>query len=211
MHYDLKHLTQTSTEVFGPIQDDEALLLYSLVRVIGAKYIVEIGGLFGYSAQNFCKAIPDDGKVIIVDPNFGYKHSLPLHKHTLIKKLAHQVNISDLNIPRIDILFFDCHVLDSQMKFFDNVQPLLNQNTIIVLHDTGTRPINYGKDHYVSDTDGVYGNNGFFPISTEREMSNAFMELGYYPLQLHANNNDLPDYIKIRHGLTLLQKPIKLI
>jgi predicted O-methyltransferase YrrM len=41
----------------GLIQDDEALFLFGLIRVVRIKRILEIGGLNGYSALNFLKAL----------------------------------------------------------------------------------------------------------------------------------------------------------
>jgi predicted O-methyltransferase YrrM len=56
--FDLSHLVQPRSQaVGGPIQDDEALLLYAIVRVMRLRTILEIGGLDGYSARNFLKAV----------------------------------------------------------------------------------------------------------------------------------------------------------
>ncbi len=59
MHkYDLSHLIQNENQdVWGPIQDDEALFLYGLIRTARIKTILEIGGLNGYSSMNFLKAL----------------------------------------------------------------------------------------------------------------------------------------------------------
>jgi predicted O-methyltransferase YrrM len=61
--YDLSHLTQPSHQnVSGPIQDDEALLLFALIRVMCMRRVLEVGGLFGYSATNFIQAVgPEAG------------------------------------------------------------------------------------------------------------------------------------------------------
>ena len=57
VNYDLTHLTQNENQrVLGPIQDDEALFLYSIIRGCRLERILEIGGLNGYSARNFLKA-----------------------------------------------------------------------------------------------------------------------------------------------------------
>lgn len=40
-----------------PLQDDEALLLYSVVRGLRFSSVLEIGGLRGYSAHNFLQAM----------------------------------------------------------------------------------------------------------------------------------------------------------
>jgi predicted O-methyltransferase YrrM len=91
MNYNLSHLTQNTTKVYGPIQDDEALLLYALIRTMGLKYIVEVGGLDGYSAKNFLRAINNEGKVITIDPNFTNRLKITNPKHLSIKKFVENV------------------------------------------------------------------------------------------------------------------------
>lgn len=45
------------------LQDDEALLLYSIVRGLRFSSVLEIGGLRGYSARNFLQAMhPTQGE-----------------------------------------------------------------------------------------------------------------------------------------------------
>ena len=61
MKYDLSHLIQNSDQmVLGPIQDDEALLLFALCKVMMIKNIIEIGVLDGYSTNNFIKAVGEN-------------------------------------------------------------------------------------------------------------------------------------------------------
>ena len=56
--YDLSHLTQSEDQnVGGPVQDDENLFLYSIIRGCRLSRILEIGGLDGYSAKNFLQAM----------------------------------------------------------------------------------------------------------------------------------------------------------
>lgn len=46
--YDLSHLVQPlDQQVGGPVQDDEALLLYAMVRCMRVRRVLEIGGLSG--------------------------------------------------------------------------------------------------------------------------------------------------------------------
>ena len=57
VNYNFTHLTQNYQQnVWGPIQDDEALFLYSIIRGSRLTRILEIGGLHGYSGLNFLKA-----------------------------------------------------------------------------------------------------------------------------------------------------------
>ena len=65
--YDLSHLNQESQFIFGPIQDDEALLLYGLVKTIRPKVIVEFGFSHGVSSWNFLQALDQDSKLFSYD------------------------------------------------------------------------------------------------------------------------------------------------
>lgn len=224
MNHDLSHLTQNTTEVFGPIQDDEALFLYSLIRCMGLKYIVEVGGLHGYSARNFLKAINNEGVVVTIDPHFLnfdeinkiLTPDLNLSQHVRIIKYAHEIVPQDLPIPRIDLIFFDAHDYDSQMSLFNKCveSGLISNRTIVALHDTGTCGIKL-HDHHIPlvDQTDYNSNYGFYHggIPAERQMSNTLMDLGYSTFHVSANQQDLPSYIKIRHGLTILHKSYKLI
>ena len=55
----MRHLGRQGREqnVVGPMQDDEALLLFALARTMGVTRVLEVGGLGGFSATNFVAAI----------------------------------------------------------------------------------------------------------------------------------------------------------
>jgi len=217
--YDLSHLKQKTSEIYGPIQDDEALFLFALIKVMCLRHIVEIGGLFGYSAANFIKAIPSDGSVVTVDPAFqpsetpGVGCKIDDSRHSLVAKFAHEVVQEDLNIPHIDLVFFDCHNFDSQLMFFKKFDgTLISRDTILALHDTGTHPIHYKRRGGFLEGE-EFGNYGSLPIcnKVERSLSNTFMDMGYSPFHLHVNNKKMPtDSCKLRHGLTILSKTYRL-
>lgn len=213
MKYNLSHLKQKKSMTIGPIQDDEALFLYSLVRVMGLRNILEVGGLNGYSARNFLSAISlFGGFVFTIEPNIKLK---PIDKkHIVIHKLAHDVGIDDLkNISKIDLIFFDAHDTDSQMELFNRLvaNEIIDHRTVVALHDTGTHPRDImNTKHYVCDNINN-GNNGYIHQISERTMSNSLMDMGYCPLHLHIDNQKLPiGNIVMRHGLTILSKPYRL-
>jgi len=217
--YDLSHLRQETSEIYGPIQDDEALFLFALIKVMCLRHIVEIGGLFGYSAANFIKAIPSDGSVVTVDPAFqpsespGIGCNINDRRHSLITKFAHEVVQEDLKIPHIDLIFFDCHDFESQLAFFKKFDgKLITRDTILALHDTGTHPIHYGGVTFLH-RGREFGNYGSLPPchKVERSLSNTFMDMGYSPFHLHVNNKKMPtESCKLRHGLTILSKTYRL-
>jgi len=57
--HDLAHIgwQGRKQDVVGPLQDDEALLLFALSRALGVNRVLEIGSLNGDSARNFLSAV----------------------------------------------------------------------------------------------------------------------------------------------------------
>jgi predicted O-methyltransferase YrrM len=186
--YDLTHLTQPENQdVMGPIQDDEALVLYSIIRTMRLKRIVELGGLNGYSATNFIKALNNDGILYTVDYD-----DCPIvsNNHKLIKKDIGVVNKDDFDNTPIDMIFFDCHAYDASLKCFITLseQGIITDDTILTLHDTNLYP------------------NGFMHQPTERHLVNLFTTLGYHVFNLHTKPEVHNDNLPNRHGLTICQK-----
>src|SRR5271155_4967100 len=66
--YDLAHLDKFHENVSGPIQSDEALLLFALTKVLRPKVVVEFGFFQGYSATNFLMALDADACLYSFDP-----------------------------------------------------------------------------------------------------------------------------------------------
>ena len=97
--YDLSHLTQSDAQnVLGPIQDDEALLLYSVVRGMRMRAVLEVGGLSGFSALNFVRALSSKsgGFVMTIDIDKVRKVA---DNHYTIAKPAGKVIAHDLRHP----------------------------------------------------------------------------------------------------------------
>src|ERR1019366_4541481 len=105
--YDLMHLSQPDDQrVIGPIQDDEALFLFSIIRGMRLRTILEVGGGAGYSARNFLAAVGPHGKVYTVDPNPVATIS---DNHIVVSKSIGDVVATDIFAEQIDLVFFDCH------------------------------------------------------------------------------------------------------
>lgn len=208
VYYDLTHLNQPSNQfVLGPIQDDEALFLYSIIRGSRLKYILEIGGLSGYSARNFLAAIqPVDGYVYTVDINYVK----PVGKnHRTIKKNALYLTPSDVDGKQMDLVFFDCHDMIQMDIFYKFVKEgIISDSTIISLHDTnlhykseGFDPTKMGiKETYVE------AEGGYVHQYVEREMVNIFKSLGYDCFCLHTDPSKHNKLLPFRHGITICKK-----
>jgi hypothetical protein len=202
MKYNLDHLTQPDTqEVFGPIQDDEALALFALVKCMRIRNVVEVGSFAGYSARNFLKAVGENGHVIGVDINQTPK--LADNHTTIIKDIS---LVAEDEIPwEIDLVFYDCHNLQAQMSFHLRMVEFnkITKRTTIVLHDTNLYPRQMGANCYkVRD--------GWVHQQDERKMVNLLVEQGWSAICLHTKSENHDHTLPFRHGITILQQFNKL-
>lgn len=212
--YDTSHLSQGIGQyVVGCVQDDEALLLFSVVRGMLMRDILEVGGLSGYSAKNFLRALPPvgaervRGRVVTIDLNQVPKMG---DNHITIQKPAGKVTEGDLRntIPDLevfDMVFFDAHHYDEQMALLEMLQraSLVNDDTILAFHDTNVKPRAIGITDITAKDE--TGKTGFVDCVDERQMVRALAK-DYQIFQLHPPHNRCDGDVKFRHGITLLQK-----
>ena len=103
--YDLSHLTQGPGQiVVGPIQDDETLFLYSIIRGNRLTRIFEIGSLNGYSAKNFCAALAYTPKGVLYTCDINPVPKLASN-HIIITKDARFVTATDVENNLLDLIF----------------------------------------------------------------------------------------------------------
>ena len=206
MHYDLTHLTQSPEQnVIGPVQDDEALLLFSLVRCCRIKRIVEVGAGDGYSARNFLRAAgwAPDAIVYSID-------SEPVtelgENHVVIQKCASKVEAGDLSMCPVELIFFDCHDFDAQMTLFHRLRAdgVILDSTLIVLHDTNLHPGRIGHGDYMIE-------GGWVHQKCERRMVNALHAMGYDCLPLTTKIDSHGPQLPFRHGLTICRRFSELV
>lgn len=200
--YNLTHLNANNQEVCGPIQDDEALFLYALVRGMRMERILEIGGLGGYSARNFLAAMAEsyNPKMITVDLQPVPSQAA---NHVVITKDATLLQPSDLDGKPLDLVFFDCHEYDVQMATYERLlsQGLITDATVIALHDTHVWPRSALQYCGVGT---IHTSEGYIHQLAERRMVNKFKELGYDVLTLHTPHSRLlGPGLRMRHGVTV--------
>lgn len=205
-HYNLHHLNQPEEQNMpGPIQDDEALLLFALIRVTRINRILELGSFPGYSAINFCKATGGEGMVYSVD--WGVDGVTPklAENHTVIVKNTADVTPEDLDNKPIDLVFFDCHAYEASLCAYQNLKRagIITDKTILVFHDTNLLPsedaLGYPNISYE-----VEGGWVFCP--PERQLVNDFKEMGYDILNLGTTKEVHGKYLPYRCGLSIASK-----
>lgn len=195
MEYNLSHLIQDNNQqVLGPVQDDEALLLFALIRVKRIHNILEIGGLNGYSAKNFSEAIIN-GKIYTVDISRCPKVS---DNHIVVIKDCNELLPEDIP-DKIDMIFFDAHVLEPQINLYNTLlkHNIIDENVVLVFHDTGKHPEKLTSTSYQLG-------DGWVHQPVERQLVEYFKAQGFDGIHFHTNLNETT--IKFRHGITVMQK-----
>jgi hypothetical protein len=202
VHYDLSHLIQPENQnVSGPIQDDEALFLYSIIRGCRLERILEIGGLSGYSAKNFLQALSFSNKGILYTCDLNPVPILAENHKTIIKN-ALDLTINELDNKPLDLIFFDCHdmvQMDIYYKFVSN--NIINDNTILALHDTN---LHYSPYHHCGNY--IEMDNGYAHQPVERTMVNLFKNLGYDIFSISTDHTKHSQEFPVRHGITVCKK-----
>ena len=207
VNYDLSHLTQDQKQdVWGPIQDDEALFLYSIVRSSRLSRILEIGGLSGYSARNFLQAMNLSKNPILYTCDLVEVPKLA-NNHKIIVKNALHLTKEDLDNTELDMVFFDCHDY-VQIDIFLKLKELniISENTILALHDT-----NLHYSPYIRQGKYIALEDGYAHQEVERNMVNAFKMFGYDAFSIKTTKNKHNDEFPFRHGVTICQKFKKLL
>lgn len=211
VRYNLQHLTQDDAQNKpGAIQDDEALLLFALIKVTRIKRIVEFGGVWGNSAKNFCEAVCAgsnyyDGMVYTVD--WGVEGETPIQggNHVVITKNVADITPEDLDNEPIDLLFFDCHAYEASLCAFQNLRRagIITDKTIFAFHDTNLLP-NEMALGYPNISYEVEGGWRFCP--PESQLVNDFKEMGYDIINLHTNADVHNPSFPYRCGLSIARK-----
>lgn len=197
--YNLSHLTQPDDQVVGgPIQDDEGLFLFALIRCMRLRRVLEIGGLGGYSARNFLAAVGPSGVVYSVDINPVPRLA---DNHITIQRDCRTIGAKELGSTPIDLVFFDCHAYEAQMTLLRNLQAsgVVHDRTVLGLHDTNTHPQQFAWWAFETA-------DGWVHQVAERKMVNELRNGGYEALMLHPDLGRHDGSLPFRHGLTILSR-----
>ncbi|CAJ1417784.1 unnamed protein product, partial [Effrenium voratum] len=145
------HLRRDNEPRLGPVQDDEALLLYGLVRALRPRTIVEFGTSHGFSALNWLHAIADDPQALVHSYDILPYPSAQALEDSDPRFIFHGKSQADFEAsdvaPRlVDVAFFDAgHLVEYSLKAFERLLPALAPNAIIAVHDTGLHVRDFGS------------------------------------------------------------------
>jgi predicted O-methyltransferase YrrM len=193
----------------GPLQKDEAILLYGMIKVLRPKVCVEFGFCLGHSAFSTLNAIDEDASLFSYDISDSAEEIATKHFYgkfsnfRFFKKSQEDFEASDIGNKKIDFVFFDAsHDLQMNINTFNKIKPFLSDNAFIAIHDTGLWNKKYLKPkHHVvlnyaphKEIEGSISHQ-----NEEREFSNWVLDnvKGFSALHFHTLNT-------LRHGLTIL-------
>jgi hypothetical protein len=204
--YSLSHLRIFDEYPAGPIQRDEALLLYALVKTVDPKTMVEFGFLAGHSALNFLKAMSQDARLYSYDISDMSKVLSSNFRDPRFKfffKSQTDFEPSDVDNRPVDLVLFDAsHDLSLNIATFHKIKDCLNEKALIMVHDTGIWHINpkgfQSPEGYFL---GGLPDLGYIHRPGERRFVNYIRENlpDFDQIHLHSTS-------KFRHGLTVLQR-----
>jgi predicted O-methyltransferase YrrM len=201
---DLAHLSFYEPLASGPVQRDEALLLHALVKAIRPQTVVEIGFLHGHSAFNFLRALDRSARLYSFDiePAAGDLARAAAHDPRLEFRLRsqEQITASDLDGRTVDLVFLDgAHDLALNRATFENLLPLLAEDALFVVHDTGAFDPSAIPEEWGVDPEAV--GEGIEHQPEERAFVNWLLDMHPEFAQVHVHSRNF-----IRHGMTLLQR-----
>jgi predicted O-methyltransferase YrrM len=210
--YDLSHLPfHSEEEAVGPVQRDEALVLFALTRVLRPRVVVEIGFLGGQSAFNFLRALTPGAKLYSFDiaPESAAiaRHAFAGFPDFVFQRVSQdEIGPQHLGGQTIDLLFLDAsHDLERNLRTFDRLAGLVADDGLLVVHDTGAwardslRPIHQAIAGAWPD---MWATPDLFEHQREeRGFVNWLLEHRPEYAQVHLHSTKT-----VRHGMTLLQR-----
>ncbi|MES2659837.1 MAG: class I SAM-dependent methyltransferase [Verrucomicrobiota bacterium] len=204
-------LSYRENDAIGPLQRDEAIALFGIVRTLRPKTLVEFGFFHGHSAFNFLQAMTDDARLFSYDidgdsirrarTEFTFDR-----RFTFIGKSQTEFAPGDIGNREIDFVFFDAaHELELNIETFNRIAPHLAAEAMVAVHDTGL----WNRSHFAPihetftrEYPGVWKSGDLY---AHQPGERAFIEwvLENHPeftaIHFHSTNT-------LRHGFSLLQR-----
>jgi predicted O-methyltransferase YrrM len=137
----------------------EGKLLQVLALMVGAKRILEIGTLGGYSGIHFARALPEDGKLVTLELDAhhaevarrNFEHAEIAHKVEIRVGPAAQTlrEIAAADEPPFDVVFIDADK-DGYQEYLELSLPLLRDGGLILADNTLGRALDAHADNGIS-------------------------------------------------------------
>ncbi len=180
----------------GPLLDEDALLLQAVIRMTNPKIVVEIGHFWGKSAMKMLEVMDHDSEL----------HSYDNTKQPVFADQRfhfYRKSQEEVDVRNIDFAFLDAsHDLSLNQQTFIKMLPDLTEKAIIAVHDTGTwiggNVFNAEFGHMNEKKEWVHCPDELTFVNWIKEAYPEFQQIHF-----HSNR-------AVRHGITLLQRYVKL-
>ena len=142
----LREATAELPEAIMQIAPDQAQFMSLLIKMLGAKYALEIGTFTGYSALAVALALPDDGKLVCCDINrewtdigrhhwqlAGVDHKIDLRLAPAMKTL--KTLLADKDPINFDFVFIDADK-ENYLHYYEYSLRLLRIGGLIAIDNT---------------------------------------------------------------------------
>jgi predicted O-methyltransferase YrrM len=205
---DLSHLSIFDEVADGPVQREEALFLYSLLRVVRPQVAVEIGFLRGRSALNFLCALDPDARLYSFDIDEtcdARARALLGHDPRFTFRTRSQAELTrdDIDGHEADFVFLDAsHELELNQATFSRLLQLMAPDAVLAVHDTGTVPRQFVRPgHYWLQSEDGWLEDEREVMPGERAFMNWLLEEHPEFAQVHFHSQRT-----VRCGITVLQR-----
>lgn len=199
----------------GPLQRDEAMAFFGIIKTLRPKTVVEFGFFHGHSAFNFLCALSPDAHLYSydVDDESAYRATTEMSyesRLTFIHKSQTNFTPSDIDNRIIDFVFFDAaHLLHLNTETFNKILPSLSPTAIIAIHDTGLWEKKYLTDQHHTHINAANSKWLTDDLCAHQPEERDFVEwiIANHPqfgaIHLHSTNT-------LRHGFSLIQRQYRL-
>ena len=208
-------LSYRENDAIGPLQRDEAIALFGIVRALRPKVTVEFGFFHGHSAFNFLQALPDDGRLYSYDIDAESSRRAMTEfnfdrRFTFISKSQTDFDPADIGNQEINFIFFDAaHELALNITTFHRIVSHLAPEGMLAIHDTGLwHRSHFAPIHeaFVRENPGEWKSEDLY---AHQPGERAFIDwiLAEHPefsaIHFHSTRT-------LRHGFSLLQRQRRL-
>ena len=121
------------------IDPTQCHFLHLIIKISNIKNVLEIGTFTGLSALSISLALPEDGKLVVLDKNEEtskiaqnfFKKANQNHKITTIIKPALE-SLNDIKNQKFDMVFIDADKMNYK-KYYEKSLGLINQGGLIII------------------------------------------------------------------------------
>ena len=121
------------------IDPTQCHFLHLIIKISNIKNVLEIGTFTGLSALSISLALPEDGKLVVIDKNEEtskiaqnfFKKANQGHKITTIIKPASE-SLNDIKNQKFDMVFIDADKMNYK-KYYEKSLGLINQGGLIII------------------------------------------------------------------------------